>query len=188
MAGAVYSVNDFDIYNKGQLNIDGFLLDSIYTDETGMKAALFVRGNNEYVLSFAGTSSWSDWKANFIQGLGKSSQQYQSALELAERMVRNYGNVHLVGHSLGGGLAATAALNTGLTASIYNPAGLHMNTLKKSLRYNDIQHYYSNTDALRYVNILMINRGIMPIGNMNSLGYAGWHSMSDLCEVYGRTC
>ena len=71
--------------------------------------------------------------------------QYMQALEVAKKLnyvLRNY-DLTFVGHSLGGGEAALAAMVTGRYAITYNPAGL--STI--SMVWLDVMGY--STDELR---------------------------------------
>jgi len=83
-----------------------------------------------YYLAFRGTESLldgNDLRADFVQALGMPSAQYDAAIELARRVREALGpnaTIVLAGHSLGGGLAAAAAYNTGLNAVTFNPASV----------------------------------------------------------------
>ena len=118
--------SDASYYGK-----DGGLLGEFgipYSSSGGFSAWLSLGDDGQYVLAFAGTSpgSWANWRANFRQAFGLGSTQYDQAISLAGK-VRDAtgGNVHFVGHSLGGGLAAAAAYATGGSATTFNAAGLH---------------------------------------------------------------
>src|SRR5690606_8159536 len=87
------------------------------------------------VVAFAGTNPTQipDWLANFGQGLGLETQQYEQARELGQLMDAAFGdNVIFTGHSLGGGLASLAALETGNAAVTFNAAGLHDTTIRST--------------------------------------------------------
>lgn len=90
-------------------------------------------GNIEFVYATEGTVSLEDWKNDFRQGLGYESEQYKTSVlnakELAKWANEQGFRLSFTGHSLGGGLANANALATGLPATIYNPAGLHDNTV-----------------------------------------------------------
>ncbi len=90
-------------------------------------------GNIEFVYATEGTVSLEDWKNDFRQGLGYESEQYQISVDNANALAawaHEQGfRLSFTGHSLGGGLANANALATGLPATIYNPAGLHDNTV-----------------------------------------------------------
>ncbi len=178
MSEAVYGVTDADI---GVLTIDGYTLDSIYTHDSGLNAALFV-GRESSVLAFSGTSpsSWANWKANFTQAFGGSAAQYNIGIDLA---ISLGGNVHFTGHSLGGGIASAAAIVTGGSATIFNAAGVHNNTLRGYSPSNgSVSYYYSSFDVLRLGNA--ITPASVP-GQHISLGAAGLHGMGGVCRAMG---
>ncbi|OVE76007.1 hypothetical protein BVX97_02700 [bacterium E08(2017)] len=90
--------------------------------------------NDDYVLALRGTQplSGKDWKADIQQGLGKISDQYKDAKELADLMgtILEQGDLsNVVGHSLGGGLAAAIGSNLGVETFTFNAAGLHQKTM-----------------------------------------------------------
>ncbi len=119
--------------------LDGWEFTVLADDkESGFRAVLFVhKTSGEIVISFKGTDGivWNDWmKGNIPQGLGLVAKQYEQAVALARNKVKEYGpktKITFVGHSLGGGLATTAALVTGNCAYVYNPAGVHKKTVEK---------------------------------------------------------
>ncbi len=101
---------------------------------SGFNANLYKNSKtHEVVLAFAGTDfSLPDVLTDIEQGLtgGESVEQYQLALELTEIAKKKYGaNLHLTGHSLGGGLAQYAALHNDVPAVTFNAAGLCQNNL-----------------------------------------------------------
>lgn len=105
------------------------------SDESDFHAEAFVKtdpysGAENYVIGFKGTESREDWSNNISQGWNGSSEYYNHAREIG-RAVADFGAspVSFVGHSLGGGLAATASGASGLPAQTFNAAGLHENTL-----------------------------------------------------------
>jgi hypothetical protein len=102
----------------------------VYEPTKGFQAALFRGQDGTYYLSFRGTEQWRDWLANARQGRGIPTEQYRQAIELAELVKKiivekNGGKLMLTGHSLGGGLAAAAAHETGLDAELFNPAWIN---------------------------------------------------------------
>lgn len=103
------------------------VLDSLATWSTGFKAILIQPRDNAKdvtVLAFAGTDSILDGLVDLNQATGGMPAQYHQALELTLRHRRNYANLYLTGHSLGGGLAAYCSVATLLPASTINPAPL----------------------------------------------------------------
>jgi uncharacterized Zn-binding protein involved in type VI secretion len=110
------------------------LRDIVWDDpKTGYRAALYESEiDGSRVLAFRGTAEAQGWKNNLQQGLGYESQQYMRAADTAKVLKRVYGgDFELSGHSLGGGLAQTAAGATGQPATVFNAAGPHPDTLKR---------------------------------------------------------
>ena len=108
----------------------GGLLDKLgipYKPTRGFAAALYKMGG-QYYLAFRGTQGGSlrNWWSNLLQAFGFRSSQYEQAIRLAEQVHQaTGGNVTLVGHSLGGGLASAGSFATGARAITFNAAGLH---------------------------------------------------------------
>jgi len=122
-------------YKGADLNLEDWTKLSVYYhDESGFRAVLF--GNmktGKVILSFAGTNPTDfagDWKNNVVQGVGLEAKQYELAIALAAMFKDKLGDrLELVGHSLGGGLASAAALVSGIRATTFNPAGVHLATV-----------------------------------------------------------
>jgi hypothetical protein len=93
---------------------------------TGFKAALIAPdGGGRSVLAFAGTDSLLDVAADIAQVLGQIPPQYPQAILLASTTYQRLGaDLHLAGHSLGGGLAAYCSSILRIPASTVNPAPL----------------------------------------------------------------
>ena len=104
----------------------------------------------QYVLAFRGTeiTNLANAVTNFTQGVGLVGDVYRDAMTLAARVSQDlaendrvsYGKLEVVGHSLGGGLATAAAIANGLSATVFNPAGLHTATLEAAF-----DHFWSDT-------------------------------------------
>lgn len=113
---------------------DGVKLTS---DNSSFNSALYKidngNGNVEYIYATEGTISLQDWRNNVQQATGSLSEQYalsvDNAIKLKKWAFDNGYSLSFTGHSLGGGLANANALATGLPATIFNPAGLHNNTI-----------------------------------------------------------
>src|SRR5690606_41892743 len=76
------------------------------TRYTGFKAVLLQpEGRDLRVLAFAGSGSVMDFIHDGVQALGGYSHQYTQALTLTGKYRGEGGDLHLSGHSLGGGLA-----------------------------------------------------------------------------------
>ncbi|MBC7076865.1 MAG: DUF2974 domain-containing protein, partial [Synergistales bacterium] len=126
---------------------------------TGFAAGVYhdyISGKN--IVAFQGTdaTSFKDWYNNIKQALGKSSEQYETAMSIGvdvAQHARVFRATDLLvtpttpsgwvftGHSLGGGLASAACLaaklpaenrlGSAFRAATFNAAGLHVNTLRK---------------------------------------------------------
>ncbi|WP_431225339.1 phospholipase [Serratia sp. L9] len=110
----------FGIDPAGMLDPASGFQAGIYTDE------------QHYVLAFAGTNDMRDWLSNVRQATGYEDMQYNHAVALAKSAKAAFGDALMItGHSLGGGLAATAALATGTLAVTFNAAGVSDHTLNR---------------------------------------------------------
>nr|VFK62832.1 MAG: Lipase (class 3) [Candidatus Kentron sp. UNK]VFK70619.1 MAG: Lipase (class 3) [Candidatus Kentron sp. UNK] len=92
---------------------------------SGFKAGVYEQ-NGEYVLAFAGTDGLAapgDVYTNAKSGLGFPTDQYTLAVQAAKLAKKKYPNIKMVGHSLGGGLAQHAALNTKTKGVVFNAKG-----------------------------------------------------------------
>ncbi|SDK26514.1 Protein of unknown function [Ferrimonas sediminum] len=169
--------------------VGDYTLANVHSDDTGLRAALFIDKAGNSVLAFAGTdfTSLADWKANILQGMGIESTQYTNAIELAKGYSLNTGGkISFTGHSLGGGLASAAAIHTGGSATVFNAAGLHNNILGPYQRANgSITHYYSGYDAISAINAFTPSS--VP-GTQINLGHGGWHDMGSMCKIMGTSC
>jgi len=120
----------------------------------GFQAALYGGADGgPYYLAMAGTNplSLADWGANAVQALGFRSSQYEKAVALAQSVAAKVGagNLIIVGHSLGGGLASAAAIATGARAITFNAAGL--NRIYRNGSAADIRAHYTRGDILNMV-------------------------------------
>lgn len=115
------------------------LRNAVWDDpESGFHAELYQLEDGQIVLAFEGTTTTSlaeiakDMITNIKQGCGWESEQYRQAINLADAVKTVYGDqIHLVGHSLGGGLASAASVVTGLKATVFNAAGVHADTVER---------------------------------------------------------
>ena len=119
-------VSDADLMAAG---IDPALLEN---PQSGFRAGIYTDGDGNHVLAFAGSNDLKDWTgANFRQGLGWESEQYDEAVQLAQLASAAYGDdLAITGHSLGGGLAATAAMAVDGAAVTFNASGVHDRTIE----------------------------------------------------------
>ena len=159
-AEAAQYVYDVDVYRRGMkselpeppLGLElvkpesiGLEMKDFMDKETGFGAAVFhseISGEN--MLVYRGTNNGftgkKDWATNGMQGLGFETDQYNQAMDLAASVDEIYdGNVTMVGHSLGGGLASSGVAVTGNSGYTFNSAGLHPNTAKRRRGLNNDQ-------------------------------------------------
>ena len=136
-------------------------------DESGFYASIYKNEKNGgYAVAMRGTevSERNDIIADAAQGIGLSNAQYDKAHKLSEALIDspniNKKNMTITGHSLGGGLAATAGYITGYPTYTFNAAGVHKNTLNKygitNAQTKHIQAYNTKNDPL---NKAQDNRG-----------------------------
>jgi len=131
------------------------------------------QGNNNYVLAFRGTMESGienivgDWYSNLAQALYGPLlyTQYDEAVDVADQVNNAVGNsagVTMTGHSLGGGLAAVAALSTDRPAVTFNGAGVNGLTFMADggLSYNNRIENYSVEGEL--LTTLQRNAPLMP--------------------------
>ena len=112
----------------------GFGIDpaSLHDVGSGFRAGIY-SNDKQYVLAFAGTNDWRDWLSNVRQATGYDDVQYNQAVAAAKSAKAAFGDALVIaGHSLGGGLAATAALATGTVAVTFNAAGVSDYTLNRT--------------------------------------------------------
>nr|CCC89433.1 phospholipase A1 [Trypanosoma congolense IL3000] len=111
----------------------------VKTDESiGFRCQLY-ESNGKCVLAFAGTKCMNGSLENALQLLGQS-RAYDKAVEGAKLLVDAVGASHVTftGHSMGGGLAAAAALFTGAPAIAFNPAWLSSFTREKVCKHPSV--------------------------------------------------
>ncbi len=161
----------------------------------GFEAALYKRVDGEMVLAFRGTDNWNpmakgDADDNLLQGLGHQADQYEAAVIVARTVQRTLGDTPftITGHSLGGGLAATASGVTGQEAYTFNAAGISEGTHS---RYNldftpgQVTNSYTTGDILSFVNGARVELRLpgpnielanLPpsVGEQNALGNPLW--------------
>lgn len=111
--------------NDKLFGITGFHAGFYYNEQT-----------NEYTVAFRGTEkSISDVYADATQGGGHVPKQYKMAMEIGDviRQIKEQNPdivINITGHSLGGGLATVAGKVSGCQTIVFNPAGVHPNTVE----------------------------------------------------------
>ncbi|CQD81149.1 phospholipase A [Yersinia intermedia] len=130
-APAVGSIGGFTRLSDGELLTAGIDPASLFDSASGFQAGVY-RDSQQYVLSFAGTNDFSDWLSNIRQATGYDDVQYNQAVALGKTAKMAFGDALVItGHSLGGGLAATAALASGTFAVTFNAAGVSDYTINR---------------------------------------------------------
>lgn len=133
-----------DVYNPASRGVDGWSRlgpaelaaagiapEALEDRTTGFRAAIYSDGQGHHTLAFAGSNDVPDWFNNLAQGLGLDAAQYRQAIALAKDARLAFGDeLAITGHSLGGGLAATAALAIDSPAVTFNAAGVSGGTLR----------------------------------------------------------
>lgn len=136
LAKDVYSPNGqgaagFSRLSDNALLVAGIDPASLHDAASGFQAGIY-SDDQQYVLAFAGTNDWRDWLSNVRQATGYDDVQYNQAVAVAKSAKAAFGDaLAIAGHSLGGGLAATAALATGSVAVTFNAAGVSDYTLNR---------------------------------------------------------
>lgn len=169
IANAVYDSSISDVKN-GWRRVQGDELRAFGTEESklhgnsGLKAGVYSNDAGQTVVAFAGTNPHSagDLRTDVAQEIGIPTDQYSQARELVRNVVAERGpnNVVVVGHSLGGGLASTSALENGARAVVFNAAGVHNNSLSDPLSMRSraeqgaVRHYHVDREALQKVNAM----------------------------------
>jgi RHS repeat-associated protein len=138
-----------------------------YKDNSiGFSASLYRKQNSEELyLVFRGTDPdkglvefTKDMDQNFKNGIGNpDSEQYQMAIKTTGDVISDFAGgdktkLTLVGHSLGGGMASTAAVQYGVDAVTFNAAGMNPDYAKNSnYNANDyVNAYYIKGEILSH--------------------------------------
>ena len=142
--------------------------------KSGFDAALYRNEQGLVVLAFNGTDQGRDWRSNLRQGLGLTDVQYDQSVALACKAHQVFGtDLVLSGHSLGGGLAATASMVHDIPAVTFNAAGVHdatlerfdrdAGTVKQQARDGLVRSYEVRNELLTYLQEdNLLSRWVMP--------------------------
>lgn len=134
----------------------------LHDTKSGFDASFYRDAQGNVALVYAGTDEGQDWKHNFGQGLGFRDAQYDQAIAVAREAKLAFGDrLVLSGQSLGGGLAAAAAMVNEVPAVTFNAAGVHDNTVerygldadvvKREADRGLVRHYVVENDILTYL-------------------------------------
>ena len=118
-------------------------------------------------VAFKGTENLEDWKNNLAQGVNMKSDYYERAVRIGTKLEESGAQVHITGHSLGGGLTSAASQASGMPGTTFNAAGLHQKTVGRyggTVQQTDIQAYRVKGEALT---------GLQEPGMLASIGAAG---------------
>jgi hypothetical protein len=126
------TIDGFTRLSDDQLRKVGIDPAMLEDSKSGFKARFYGDAEGRVVLAYSGTDEGKDWWTNFGQGLGFDTAQYNQAMALARMAKVAYGDdLAITGHSLGGGLAAAAALAADVPAVTFNAAGVNDRTLSR---------------------------------------------------------
>ena len=175
IANAVYNPSITNVEN-GWHRVPEHELHSYGTKESrlhrssGLRAGVYTNDTGQTVVAFAGTNprSGADLLTDVAQDIGLPTAQYRQAQELVRNVAEARGpeNVVVVGHSLGGGLASTSALENGVRAVVFNAAGVHNNSLSDPHRMRAhaeqgaVRHYHVDREALQRANAVLFSQGV----------------------------
>ena len=114
LSKAAYSPLEYE----GQLKQRGYSRDTELSTED---AQVYTKNGKAHV-AYRGTSKLKDLAPDLDIALGKRKHRdFEDAVDIAKRTKDKYGNVKVIGHSLGGTKAIHAAERLGLDAEVYNP-------------------------------------------------------------------
>lgn len=134
----------------------------LHDTKSGFDASFYRDAAGNVALVYAGTDEGQDWRHNFGQGLGFEDAQYDQAIAVAREAKLAFGErLVLSGQSLGGGLAAAAAMVNEVPAVTFNAAGVHDNTVerygldadvvKRQADQGLVRHYVVENDILTHL-------------------------------------
>jgi hypothetical protein len=148
-----YTGGDYEVVTDPEELSKLGITESMLVDErSGFKATVFrVPGTDQYVVGFAGTN-FDDPDDVVTDALGSQgvTEQDMMAMRLATAIGGSAvaGSVTYVGHSLGGRLAAVAAITSGRPAVTYDPAGTSDAVVAQALAYRDGGNVVAATEDL----------------------------------------
>jgi pimeloyl-ACP methyl ester carboxylesterase len=150
-------VGDYTLVEGDELAKAGLKPEDLQVPGTNFGAVVYRKGD-EYTVAYRGTAGWSDVKADYEQAFdkrtgGAPNAYYTRAQEIAKKMSIKASETgspqpRFVGHSLGGGLASAAAAATGNSATTFNAAGLHSNTVTGGMSGKEVNAIYVKGEGL----------------------------------------
>ncbi|MDR3110077.1 MAG: DUF2974 domain-containing protein [Planctomycetaceae bacterium] len=120
--------------------------------------------SKRFILAFAGTDPLNviDWIQNVSQFVGLPTEYYQNAVTLVRAIkLKDRDKVILTGHSLGGGVAAVAAIAGKMNAFVFNPPSIHRNTLAEfdpgnvALAETNVHRFVVTGEILDIINLTL---------------------------------
>jgi type VI secretion system secreted protein VgrG len=166
----------------------------IWEGAGGFEAGLYRSAlDGSVMLVYRGTEilSPADWITNLAQGLGIPTAQYSQAGQLANAVYDVYGDsLHLVGHSLGGGLATAGYAATGAPTSSFNSAGLHWVTALTSTASGWLNRFEFGGGAGGGIQAFQVDGEILTWGQeelrgVNALAADAWGERRELDKLPG---
>ena len=156
LLAADVTIDDPDV--RSEVNARGWVEGEVFENDTPGYSARIYRNaaRNEMIMSYRGTNMTSpaDWFNNMAQAIpgfgdGCGSDRARLDAGIASDIAQQENmTLHFVGHSLGGGLATAAALQTSEQATTFNAAGLNAWVAATSQDANFITNYRIRGDIL----------------------------------------
>jgi filamentous hemagglutinin len=168
------------------------------TTNTGLQSKLYQnKDTGEYIIAFSGSNEALDWNSNIDQARGDVGAQY-AQLDGQLQSIRNAlgrdATIVATGHSLGGGIATAAASTKYVDkAVVFNPAGVHENTIATLnptdteaaiTRASSTTAYVSRGDMLTNMQDLLGFMLPTTVGKRVVVEGGGVHFMDDMVEVF----
>jgi len=143
------------------------------------KPVVCYKGSNGAVVAYDNTgkqvtreSATEDWVNNGLQGVGRESDYYNRAMELAADLKSSSLGMkfEIAGHSLGGGLASSASAITGVPAITFNSSGLNPITPRRFAEKQGLTVFDTDKTVTAYqVKGEVLTDGQAMIGRMDAL-------------------
>ncbi len=168
------------------------------TTRTGLQSKLYQnKDTGEYIIAFSGSNEALDWNSNVAQARGDVGEQY-AQLDGQLRDIRSAlgkdATIVATGHSLGGGIATAAASTKYVDkAVVFNPAGVHENTIATLnpedteaaiTRASSTTAYVSRGDMLTNMQDLLGFMLPTTVGERVVVEGGGVHFMDDMIEAF----